>query len=141
VQTQPRPSGLISQDRSISRNTNRPRRAPRWNSESLKNERIQNFERRFKSFRQWKFSGLSTILPRLRAEVSLYALAMASKPKQPHGPPMTTPSDTPDENERRAQDCRAKAAYCKWVASISPDETLRKFYAELSVEWEKEAAK
>ena len=42
---------------------------------------------------------------------------------------MTTPSETPDESERRAQDCRAKAAYCKWVASISPDK------------WEKEAAK
>jgi hypothetical protein len=52
---------------------------------------------------------------------------------------MTTPSDPPDESERRAQDCRAKAAYCKWVAQREPDENLRKFYAMLSVEWEKEA--
>jgi hypothetical protein len=63
--------------------------------------------------------------------------AMATKP----GLPATAPSDTPDEKEMRAQDCRAKAAYCKWVASISPDETLRKFYAKLSIEWEKEATK
>lgn len=54
---------------------------------------------------------------------------------------MTTPSDPPDESAKRAQDCRAKAAYCKWVASISPDENLREFYAELAVEWEKEAAR
>jgi hypothetical protein len=52
---------------------------------------------------------------------------------------MTTPSETPDESERRAQDCRAKAAYCKWVAEREPDEKLRKFYAKLSIE--KEAAK
>jgi hypothetical protein len=54
---------------------------------------------------------------------------------------MTKPSDIPDESERRAQNCRGKAAYCKWVASISPDGNLREFYAELAVEWEKEAAK
>jgi hypothetical protein len=67
--------------------------------------------------------------------------AMASKPKQPAGPPMAEPSDTPDENEMRRQDCQAKAGYCKWVASISPDEKLRKVYAQLSEEWEKEATK
>jgi hypothetical protein len=65
---------------------------------------------------------------------------MASKPNS-QSDHSTTPTGTPDENERRAQDCRANAAYCKRVASISPDETLRKFYATLSVEWEKEAAK
>jgi hypothetical protein len=54
---------------------------------------------------------------------------------------MTVPSDTPDENEKRKQDCRAKAAYCKWVAEREPNADLRKFYAQLSVEWEKEAAK
>jgi hypothetical protein len=53
----------------------------------------------------------------------------------------TPPSDTPDESERRSQDCRAKAAYCKWVAQREPNEDLRKFYAKLSVEWEKETAK
>jgi hypothetical protein len=66
---------------------------------------------------------------------------MASKPNQPARPPITPPPDTPDENERRAQDCRAKAAYCRWVAEREPNADLRKFYAELSVEWEKEAAK
>jgi hypothetical protein len=59
----------------------------------------------------------------------------------PPGDPMTTPSDTPDESERRAQDCRAKAAYCKWVAEREPDKGLQKYYAKLSIEWEKEAAK
>jgi hypothetical protein len=61
--------------------------------------------------------------------------------KQPPGPAMTTPPDTPDEREKRAQDCRAKAAYCKFVAEREPDEKLRKFYAKLSVKWEKEATK
>jgi hypothetical protein len=54
---------------------------------------------------------------------------------------MTTPSDTSDEKESRAQDCRAKAAYCKWVAEREPDKNLQKYYAKLSIEWEKEAAK
>jgi len=49
------------------------------------------------------------------------------KPKQT-ARPMTTPSETPGESERRAQDCRAKAAYCKWVAKREPDEKLRQFY-------------
>jgi hypothetical protein len=64
------------------------------------------------------------------------------KSKHPPGPAMkTAPSDAPDENEKRRQDCRRKAAFCEWVASISSDEKLRKVYAELSVDWEKEAAK
>jgi hypothetical protein len=54
---------------------------------------------------------------------------------------MTTPSDLPDENERRKQDCRAKAAYCKFLADREPDERLRKHYIGLSAEWEKEAEK
>ena len=54
---------------------------------------------------------------------------------------MTTPSDTPDQREKRAQDCRAKAAYCKWASEHQPDKDLRAFYAKLSVEWEKEATK
>ena len=45
---------------------------------------------------------------------------------------MTKPSDTPDESEKRAQDYRAKAAYCKWVSERQPDKDLRAFYAELS---------
>ena len=53
---------------------------------------------------------------------------------------MTTPSEKPDENERRAQDCCAKAAYCKWVAERERDKGLQKFQAKLSVEWEKKAA-
>jgi hypothetical protein len=61
--------------------------------------------------------------------------------KHPPGPAMTEPSDTPDENERRKQDCRAKAAYCKFVADREPDERLRKYYTGLSAEWEKEANK
>jgi hypothetical protein len=61
--------------------------------------------------------------------------------KQPVGLRMTTPSDTSDENERRAQDCRAKAAYCKFVADREPDKQLSKYYTGLSAEWEKEADK
>jgi hypothetical protein len=61
------------------------------------------------------------------------------KAKQP--PAETTPSDTPDVSERRTQDCRAKAAYCKWVSEREPEKDLRAFYAQLSVEWEKEATK
>jgi hypothetical protein len=53
----------------------------------------------------------------------------------------TTPSGTPDENERRAQDCRAKAAYCKFLADREPDKQLRKYYTQLSAAWEKEAEK
>jgi hypothetical protein len=54
---------------------------------------------------------------------------------------MTEPSDTSDEAQRHTQDCRAKAAYCKWVTSISSDKKLRELYAQLSEEWEKEATK
>jgi hypothetical protein len=58
-----------------------------------------------------------------------------AKPKQPPGPP------TPEESEKRAQGCRAKAAYCKWVSEREPDNVLRTVYARLSVEWEIEATK
>ena len=54
---------------------------------------------------------------------------------------MTTKPEPPDEADRRAQDCRAKAAYCKWVSELEPDKVLRAFYVKLSVEWEKEATK
>jgi hypothetical protein len=50
------------------------------------------------------------------------------------------PEPQKDQDERRRADCRAKAAYCKWVAEREPNADLRKFYAKLSVEWEKEAA-
>ena len=66
------------------------------------------------------------------------ALDKANETQATARPPMTTPSETPDESERRAQDCRAKAASCKWVAEREPDKKLRKFYAKLSIE--KEAA-
>jgi hypothetical protein len=69
-----------------------------------------------------------------------YNPAMARKQKQP-ARRRTKPSDTPAENGSRAQDCRAKAAYCKWVASISTNEVWQQHYAKLSVEWEEEAAK
>jgi hypothetical protein len=48
----------------------------------------------------------------------------------------TTPGQ---EAEKRAQSCLAKAAYCKWVASITADKQLRKRYLQLSTEWQKEA--
>jgi hypothetical protein len=52
---------------------------------------------------------------------------------------MPTEPDLQDKDEERRADCRAKAAYCKWVAEREPNEDLRNFYAKLSVEWEKEA--
>jgi hypothetical protein len=48
-------------------------------------------------------------------------------------------SDAPSEDERRAQDRLAKAAYCKWLLGVTTDKDLHAFYAKLSVEWEKEA--
>jgi hypothetical protein len=47
---------------------------------------------------------------------------------------MTAPSDTPDENERRKQDRRAKAVYCKFLADREPDKQLRKYYTSLSAD-------
>ena len=44
-----------------------------------------------------------------------------------------------DEKQRRAENCLAKAAYCKWLASITADKPLRDQYARLSTEWQKEA--
>jgi hypothetical protein len=45
-----------------------------------------------------------------------------------------------DENEAQARACRAKADYCKWTASRFSDQTMRDFYTELAVEWQKAAA-
>lgn len=45
-----------------------------------------------------------------------------------------------NEIETQARACRAKADYCKWTASRFSDQRLREFYAELAVEWQKEAA-
>ncbi len=62
-------------------------------------------------------------------------------PSTDPAPAMTAPSDTPDENERRKQDSRAKAVYCKFLADREPDKQLRKYYTSLSADWEKEAEK
>jgi hypothetical protein len=43
-------------------------------------------------------------------------------------------SHTPDENERRKQDRRAKAVYCKFLADREPDKQLRKYYTSLSAD-------
>jgi hypothetical protein len=51
--------------------------------------------------RTTRWLGLSTIVPRLPAEVSLYALGMASKPKQPAGPPMTLDTCGPSDGAIR----------------------------------------
>jgi hypothetical protein len=52
---------------------------------------------------------------------------------------MASEPDTPSAEERRAQDCLAKAAYCKWLLGVTTDKDLHAFYAKLSVEWEREA--
>jgi hypothetical protein len=62
-----------------------------------------------------------------------------SQPKHPPGPPIT-PATTAEQNaETRTQNCLAKAAYCKWVASITPDQHLGERYLQLSTAWQKEA--
>jgi hypothetical protein len=66
---------------------------------------------------------------------------MSQPPKSKQPPDPTVPSDPPNESEKHAQDSRAKAAYCKWLSEREPDKDLRTFYAKLSIEWEKEAAK
>ena len=53
---------------------------------------------------------------------------------------MAETADAPSAEERRAQDCLAKGAYCKWVVGVTTDKDLHAFYAKLSVAWEKEAA-
>ena len=52
---------------------------------------------------------------------------------------MVATSDTPSEDERRAEGCLAKAAYCKWVVSVTTDQQMRDHYVKLLVAWEKEA--
>jgi hypothetical protein len=44
-----------------------------------------------------------------------------------------------DEREKRVQNCLAKSAYCKWVASITSGKQDKDFYARLSDEWKREA--
>jgi hypothetical protein len=46
---------------------------------------------------------------------------------------MVTTSNTPSEAERRAEDCLAKAAYCKWVVSVTTDQQMRDYYVKLSI--------
>jgi hypothetical protein len=50
------------------------------------------------------------------------------------GPPLSEQ----DEAERRANDCLAKAAYCKWLASISTN-YWKHYYTRLADEWRQEA--
>ena len=52
---------------------------------------------------------------------------------------MTPAATQEQEAEKRAQNCLAKAAYCKWVASITADKQVKDYYARLSDEWKKEA--
>jgi hypothetical protein len=44
-----------------------------------------------------------------------------------------------DEVERQAENCLAKAAYCRWVASITADKQYKQLLAELARSWEEEA--
>jgi hypothetical protein len=62
-----------------------------------------------------------------------------SQPRQPPVPPIKQATTPEQEAEKRAQNCLAKAAYCKWVASITADKTLKDLYVRLSTEWQKEA--
>jgi hypothetical protein len=55
------------------------------------------------------------------------------------GASQTAKAPEQDEAEKRAENCLAKAAYCKWVASITPDQEYRQYCTRLSVQWQKEA--
>jgi hypothetical protein len=44
-----------------------------------------------------------------------------------------------DERERWERDCLAKAAFCAWSASMTPDKEYRNYLAALAVEWKKAA--
>jgi hypothetical protein len=48
---------------------------------------------------------------------------------------------TPDELERQAQHCLAKAAYCKWAASLGGEDDWKQYLVRLEIEWQTEAAK
>jgi hypothetical protein len=50
-----------------------------------------------------------------------------------------TPARTPEQEAERAQNCLAKGDYCKWVASITPDQEIKQYCTRLSVQWQKEA--
>jgi hypothetical protein len=52
---------------------------------------------------------------------------------------MSTKTPESDQTERRAQNSLAKAAYCKWVASITADQEFKLYCIRLSVQWQKEA--
>jgi hypothetical protein len=52
---------------------------------------------------------------------------------------MTQAATPEQEAEKRAQNWFAKAAYCKWLASITADKPLKDQYVRLSTEWQKEA--
>jgi hypothetical protein len=52
---------------------------------------------------------------------------------------MATPALEQDQAEKRAQNCLAKAAYCKWLASVTADQEFKQYCIRLSVQWQKEA--
>jgi hypothetical protein len=40
-----------------------------------------------------------------------------------------------EEHERWERDCLAKATFCAWSASLTPDKDYRDFLSALAVEW------
>jgi hypothetical protein len=59
--------------------------------------------------------------------------------KSPYNCGRLTMEPTEDDREKRAQNCLAKAGYCKWVASITADKQYKDYCARLSDEWKMEA--
>jgi hypothetical protein len=44
-----------------------------------------------------------------------------------------------DDHDKRAENCLAKAGYCRFVASNTADQEFRKYCMRLSAEWQEEA--
>jgi hypothetical protein len=52
---------------------------------------------------------------------------------------MNQQKEKTDERERWERDCLAKAAYCAWSASVTPDKYYRDYLSDLAVKWKKAA--
>ena len=55
------------------------------------------------------------------------------------GVAMNQPKEKTDERERWEGNCLAKAAFCAFSASITPDNAYRDYLSALAVEWKKAA--
>jgi hypothetical protein len=52
---------------------------------------------------------------------------------------MNQQEEKTDERERWERECLAKAEYCAWSASITPDKFYHDYLSALAVEWKRAA--